>query len=78
MEIDDIEKNFNDIKNKDDDEKKEMILNEETPRDDDSYNNIINIENEINNLDYCDNKNDFEIINMEDFYKILTDEKQNK
>ena len=78
LEIDDIEKNFNDIKNKDDDEKKEMILNEETPRDDDSYNNIINYENGIKNMDIINTNYDFEIINMEDFYKILTDEKQNK
>jgi hypothetical protein len=75
LEINNIEKNFNDIKNKDDDEKKEMILNEETPRDDDSYNNIINYENGIKNLDIINTNYDFEIINMEDFYKILTDEK---
>ena len=85
LKIDDIEKNLNEIKSKNKEEKENMIKNEQTPGEDDfnsnndSYNNIINIENEINNLDYCDNKfNDFEIINMEDFYKILTDEKQNK
>jgi hypothetical protein len=86
LKIDDIEKNFNDIKIKNKEEKENMLKNEQTPGEDDtntnsncdSYNNIINIENEINNLDYCDNKNDFEIINMEDFYRILTDEKQNK
>ena len=85
LKIDDIEKNFNDIKIKNKEEKENMIKNEQTPGEDyinsnrESYNKIINIENEINNLDYCDTKaNDFEIINMEDFYKILTDEKQNK
>lgn len=84
LKIDDIEKNFNDIKIKNGEEKENMIRNEHTPGEDyitsnaDSYNNIINIDNEINNFDYCDTKNDFEIINMEDFYKILTDEKQKK
>ena len=86
LKINDIEKNFNEIKIKKIEEKENMIKKEQTPGEDDiniisnneSYNNIINIENEINNLDYCDSKNDFEIINTEDFYKILTDEKQNK
>lgn len=78
LKIDDIEKNFNDIKNRD--EKESMINNEETHDDFNSLNNILNYDDEINNMkDYTTAKdNDFEIINMEDFYKILTEEKQNK
>ena len=76
LKIDDIEKNFNDINNNE--EKQNMIMNEETPRDDDSFNDIINYENEIKNMEIINTNYDFEVINIEDFYKILTDEKNNK
>lgn len=78
LNIKDIEKNLNDIKNLNDEEKKNMILNEETPSDDES-NVIIDYNNEIKNSSDMINTNyDFEIINMEDFYKILNDDKRNR
>ena len=78
LKIDNIEKNFDDIKNGE--EKDSLIMIEQTPNDDNnSINNILNYEEEINDANFFSEKdNDFEIINSEDFYKILTDEKQNK
>ena len=62
---------------------KNLTPNEETPNgeddDDDNIinNNIINDDdNPINDPDL--NSSDFEIINVEDFYKTLCDEKENK
>ena len=70
LKIADIEKNINGIKT----EKENLIINEETPEGYD-LNSINNMMSEYtNNIDNKDN--DFEIINMEDFYKILTDEKE--
>ena len=71
--------------NKNDDEmNKNLTPNEETPNgedDDDDDNNInnniiIDDDNPINDPDL--NSCDFEIINVEDFYKTLCDEKENK
>ena len=77
LEIKENEKNFNDKKNTK--EKESMIMNEQTPVDEsNSINNILNYKEEINNDDLITKDNDFEIINIEDFYKILTEEKQNK
>lgn len=77
IEVDD-KKCFN--KNTDDEMNKNLTPNEETPNgDDDNFiNNIINDDNLININDPDLNSNDFEIINVEDFYKTLSDEKENK
>lgn len=72
LKIEDIENNIN---NKEEDEN--LIENKTTPFDDESINNIINNDKDINSERIL-NKFDFEIINMEDFYKILMDEKENK
>ncbi len=73
LKIEDIENTINEVE-------KEDLINDENTEDDD-YNNIDKINKEINNIDtnsYNSKDNDFEIINVEDFYRILTDEKQNK
>ncbi len=77
LKINDIEKNFNDIENKA--KFKDLVMNEETPQEE-MLNSILNYDNEINNIETdTDTGNfDFEIINTEDFYKILTDEKESK
>jgi hypothetical protein len=76
IEIDD-KKYLN--KNTDDEMNKNLTPNEETPNGDDDdniNNNIINDDNIINEPDL--NSSDFEIINVEDFYKTLCDEKENR
>ena len=70
LKIADIEKNINDIKT----EKENLIINEETPEGYD-LNSINNMMSEYTN-NIVNKDNDFEIINKEDFYKILTDEKE--
>ena len=71
LKIVESEENANEIKIE-----KENI-NEETPGADDEMDSINNMMSDINSSKDI-NDNDFEIINVEDFYKILTDEKQNK
>jgi len=71
LKIEDIENNIN---NMDEDEN---LIDNRTPYDEESINNIINNDKDSNS-DRILNKFDFEIINMEDFYKILMDEKENK
>ena len=66
----------------DDEMNKNLTPNEETPNGDDdddddiTINNIINDDNLINDPEL--NSSDFEIINVEDFYKTLCDEKKKK
>ena len=78
IENEDEENNNNEnIININCDENKNMINNEEIPYDDNCNNNISNDENEIIFSDF-NSQNEFEILNMEDFYRILSDEKKNK
>ena len=81
LKIDDIKNNIKSINNEI--KKDELVFDEETRHDEGSLNDMLNNDNEINNINIdtgnFDSGNfDFEIINKEDFYKILTEEKNSK